>query len=182
MLKRTLIVLIACIGDTIQIIYRCHLCTYPGIWLNYIKWAKCKFSLSIDLIIGSVNSMIVPIMHLLMMVIDVLQPLLCPWYAKCAKRLPKVMKRSQIWNTLQVYPRRDSNSNGSDLWSNAPPTRPRRRPQKVLLNCTINHLSLFPIGFYVMFTSWHFFMRVFLNIIFLGYLASWYAPGLLHTQ
>ena len=37
------------------------------------------------------------------------------------------MKRSQRWNTVQICPRRDSNSGSSDLWSNALPTRPRRR-------------------------------------------------------
>ena len=39
------------------------------------------------------------------------------------------MERSQRWNTLQICPRRDSNSGGSELWSNAPPARPRRRPE-----------------------------------------------------
>ena len=36
------------------------------------------------------------------------------------------MKRSRRWNTLQICPRRSSNSGGSDLWSNALPVRPRR--------------------------------------------------------
>ena len=31
------------------------------------------------------------------------------------KRPPKVMKRSKKWNILHIYPRRDSNSGGSDL-------------------------------------------------------------------
>ena len=31
------------------------------------------------------------------------------------------MKRSQRWNNLQIYPRRDSNMGGSDLWSNTLP-------------------------------------------------------------
>ena len=34
-------------------------------------------------------------------------------------RHPKVMKRSQRWNTLQICYRRDSDTGGSDLWSNA---------------------------------------------------------------
>ena len=34
------------------------------------------------------------------------------------ERFPKVMKRSQRWNTLHICPRRDSNTGGSDLWSN----------------------------------------------------------------
>ena len=33
----------------------------------------------------------------------------------------KVMKRNQRWNNLQIWPRRDSNTGGSDLWSNAVP-------------------------------------------------------------
>ena len=36
--------------------------------------------------------------------------------------------RSQRWNILQICPRRDSNSGGSDLWANALLVRPRRRP------------------------------------------------------
>jgi len=48
--------------------------------------------------------------------------------AQWAERPPTVMKRSQRWNSLQLFPRWDSNSGGSDLWSNALPTRPRRRP------------------------------------------------------
>ena len=31
--------------------------------------------------------------------------------------VPMVMKWSQRWNTLQICPRRDSNTGGSDLWS-----------------------------------------------------------------
>ena len=31
---------------------------------------------------------------------------------------PKVMKRSQRWNNLQICPRRDSNTGSSDMWSN----------------------------------------------------------------
>ena len=31
------------------------------------------------------------------------------------------MKRSERWNTLQICPRRDSNTGGSDLWSNTLP-------------------------------------------------------------
>ena len=37
------------------------------------------------------------------------------------------MKRSQRWNNLQICPRRDSTTGGSELWSNALPVRPRRR-------------------------------------------------------
>ena len=58
------------------------------------------------------------------MMIDVLRPLLCIWQVKWAERPPKVMKRSQRWNTLSICLHRDSNSGGSDLWSNALPTRP----------------------------------------------------------
>ena len=53
---------------------------------------------------------------------------LCTRWAKWAERPPKVTKRSERWNNLQICPRRDSNSGGSDLWSNAPTVRPRRRP------------------------------------------------------
>jgi len=53
--------------------------------------------------------------------IDVLRPLLCTWYAKWAEQSPKVMKRSQRWNILQICPRRNSNTVGSDLWSNTLP-------------------------------------------------------------
>ena len=54
-----------------------------------------------------------------MMVVDVLRPVMCIWWAKWAERPPKVMKRSQLLNTLQICPRRDSNSGGSNMWSNA---------------------------------------------------------------
>jgi len=48
------------------------------------------------------------------------------------ERPPKAMKRSQRWNTLQIWPPRDSNSGDSDLWSNALSTRPRRHnPMKL---------------------------------------------------
>jgi len=47
---------------------------------------------------------------MMIMMIDVLHPLLCTWEAKWAKRPPKVMKRGQRWNTLQICPRWDSNS------------------------------------------------------------------------
>ena len=43
---------------------------------------------------------------------------LCRRFAKWAERPPKVMKRSQRWNNLQICPRRDSISGGSDLWEN----------------------------------------------------------------
>ena len=39
---------------------------------------------------------------------------------------PKVMTPSQRWNNLQICPRRGSSLGGSDTWSNALPTRPRR--------------------------------------------------------
>ena len=67
-------------------------------------------------------------MMMMMMMIDVLRPLLCRWQAKWTERPPKVMKQSQRWNTLQICPRRDSNSGGRDLWSMGLPTRPWRRP------------------------------------------------------
>jgi len=38
------------------------------------------------------------------------------------------MKQSERWNTLQICPRWDLNSGGSDLWSNTLPVRPRRLP------------------------------------------------------
>ena len=44
------------------------------------------------------------------------------------ERPPNVMKLSQRWNTLQICPRQDSNSGGSELWSNALPVRPRTHP------------------------------------------------------
>ena len=45
--------------------------------------------------------------------------------------------------TLQICPRRDSNSGGSHLWSNALPTRPRRRPIAILvyLRATLMYLT-----------------------------------------
>ena len=67
-------------------------------------------------------------MMTMMMMIDVLRPRLCTWQAKWAERPPKVMRRSRRWNTLQIHPRRDSNSGGSELWSSALPAGPRRRP------------------------------------------------------
>jgi len=42
-------------------------------------------------------------------------------WAKWAERCPKIMKQRQRWNTLQISPRRDSNTGDSDLWSNALP-------------------------------------------------------------
>ena len=50
-----------------------------------------------------------------------------------AKRPPKVMKQNQRWNTLLICQHRDSNSGGSNLWSNALPTRARRAS---LFQCT----------------------------------------------
>ena len=47
---------------------------------------------------------------LMYLMIGVLRPFLCTCYAKWAKRPPKVMKRSQRWNNLQICPRRDSNT------------------------------------------------------------------------
>ena len=55
------------------------------------------------------------------MMIDVLRPVLCTWLAKWAERPLEVMKRSQRWNNLQICPRRDSNTGGSDQWSNTLP-------------------------------------------------------------
>jgi len=43
------------------------------------------------------------------------------------------MKRSQRWNTLQIWPRRGSNSGGSDLWR-------RRRPE---IHCYHSHHTKF---------------------------------------
>ena len=57
----------------------------------------------------------------MMVVIGVLWPLLCTWQAKWAERPPKVMKRSQRRNNLQICPRRYSNSCGSAMQSNALP-------------------------------------------------------------
>ncbi|KAK2161092.1 hypothetical protein LSH36_121g02023 [Paralvinella palmiformis] len=42
------------------------------------------------------------------------------------------MRRCQRRNTLQICPRRDSNSGGSDLWSNALPTRPWKRASNMM--------------------------------------------------
>ena len=53
--------------------------------------------------------------------IDVLRPLLCTRATKWAERLPKVMRRSERRNNLQIYPRRDSNTDGSDLWTSTLP-------------------------------------------------------------
>ena len=44
---------------------------------------------------------------------------------------PKVMKRRQTRNNLQIYLRRDSNTGGSDLWSNMYSTA---RPRRLYLN------------------------------------------------
>jgi len=69
-----------------------------------------------------------------LMMIDVLRPLFSTWWAKCAEWPPKVMKRSQRWNNLQICPRQGSNMGGSDLWSNTLPLDPRplRHPQQEL--------------------------------------------------
>ena len=53
--------------------------------------------------------------------IDVLWPRLGTRQAKWAERPPKVMQRSKRLNKLQICPRRDSNTGGSDMWSNTPP-------------------------------------------------------------
>ena len=60
---------------------------------------------------------------------NVLQPLLCTWWAKWAEWPPKVMKRSERWNAHRICQSWDSNSDGSDLWSDALPVRPRRSPK-----------------------------------------------------
>ena len=39
----------------------------------------------------------------------------------CAERPPKVTRRSERRNNLQICPRRDSNTGGSDLWSSTLP-------------------------------------------------------------
>ena len=44
------------------------------------------------------------------------------------------MRWSQGWNTLQICPCRDSNSDGSELWANVLPVRPQRHPAWTL-NC-----------------------------------------------
>ena len=59
----------------------------------------------------------------MIMIIDVLWPILCTWQAKWAEQPSKVMKQSQRWNTIQVCPPWDSNSDGSDLCSNALPAK-----------------------------------------------------------
>ena len=48
-----------------------------------------------------------------MMMIDVLQPLLGTKEAKRAERPPKVMRRSERRNNLQICPRQDSNTGGA---------------------------------------------------------------------
>jgi len=45
----------------------------------------------------------------------------CRLKLKWAEQPPKVMKRSQRWNNPQIWPRRDSNKGGGDLWSNTLP-------------------------------------------------------------
>jgi len=45
------------------------------------------------------------------------------------------MKRSQGWNALQICPRRDSNSGGSDLWSNTLPLDHRGAPMITIERC-----------------------------------------------
>ena len=55
------------------------------------------------------------------MMIDVLRPLLCTRWAKWAERPPKVMRRSHRRNNLQICPRRDLNTSGSELQSNTLP-------------------------------------------------------------
>ena len=59
--------------------------------------------------------------QMMMMMIDVLRPLLCTCQAKWAERPPKVTRRSERRNNLQICPRRDSNTGGSDLWSSTLP-------------------------------------------------------------
>ena len=44
------------------------------------------------------------------------------WATSIGKEAKSKMKH------VQICPRRDSNSGGSDLWPNALPTRPQRRP------------------------------------------------------
>ena len=51
----------------------------------------------------------------MMMMIDVLRPIVCTWQAKWAERPPKIMRQCQRRNDLQMCPRRDSNTGGSDL-------------------------------------------------------------------
>jgi len=64
------------------------------------------------------------------------------------------MKWSQIWNTLQICPHRDSNSGGSDLWSNALSVGPQRRPEiercYQMISCLTEVMYPFPpFGWYV---------------------------------
>ena len=60
------------------------------------------------------------------MMVGILRPLLWTWKDKWAERPPKVTKRRQRWDTIQICPRPNSNSVGSELWSTALPVRPRR--------------------------------------------------------
>jgi len=83
-------------------------------------------------------------MMMMMMMIDVLRPLLCTWWAKWAEWPPKVMKRSQRWNTLQIGPHRDSNASVSDMWSKAQPVKPRRRPWEYELSVELSYCDLRP--------------------------------------
>ena len=57
----------------------------------------------------------------MIMMIVVLPPPLCTKQAKWAERFPKVMRRSERRNNLQICPRRDLNTCGSDLWSSTLP-------------------------------------------------------------
>ena len=80
------------------------------------------------------------------LMVDVLRPLLCTWQAKSAERPPKVMKRSQRRNTIQISPRQDSNSSGSDLWSNALPVMTTEVPflnmVNLIFSCSHNNKYL----------------------------------------
>ena len=64
-----------------------------------------------------------------MMMIDVLRPLLCTRQAKWAEQPPKVMRRSERRNNLQICLRQDLNTGGSDLWSNTLPLDHGGAPQ-----------------------------------------------------
>ena len=92
------------------IVFVCELCSSDGV--GDFAWILMAFFARL----------------MMMLMIDVLRPLLHTWYAKWTERPPNVMKWSKIWITLQMCPRRDSNSGGSDMWSSALPIRPRRRP------------------------------------------------------